>query len=400
MMYDVFIIITLPLLWLALNIFSFIIISLYELGHAIPALIFTKKPVVIYIGTYGDNNTMRMNAGRLNIYVKPKFAYLKQNGLCIYDAGMPFSSQVITLLCSPVILLLLICILFSLVLSGDINIYERLVLGVALLVSILNLAINLFPRKLLVKSSKRLHYSDGYQLILMMEDKSNYANIMNACRFYDAGDYENALNWLKKIDDKYMEESLFSLMLSCYIKSGNFGPVKKLQKDHESARWQESVTADEYYLFGYADVQLKHCTEALVNFDKGIKLKPDHFDSRNGRAFVHNAMKDYAMAKEDANKAIFIRENSSEAFSTRAYANFMLGKTGEAFTDADKALTLDETNPYALLVMGMYLLDKGKTDKARGNLERAKQLDPDMLYVDDQLARINPDIKVVESNLK
>jgi tetratricopeptide (TPR) repeat protein len=397
MMYDVFIIVTLPLLWITLNVFSFIIIWLYELGHAIPALIFTRKPVAIYIGTYGDSNSKKLGIGRLSIYIKPKFAYLKQNGICIYDTEMSFSKQAITLLGGPAILLVLVIITIVELFFNDINLYSGIILGIALLVLLVNLAINVFPRKLLVKSSKRLHYSDGYQLILMIEDKNNYANIISACQYYDEENYEKALFSLKKIKHKYMEESLFSLMLSCYIKLEHYGLAKKLQKDYEHAKWQESVTADEYYLFGYADLQLKHYAQALVNFDKATSLNANHFDSRNGRAFVYNILKDYAMAKEEATKAIFLNENSSQVFSHRAYANFMLGKTGEAFTDADKALILDPSNPYAWLAMGMYLMDKGKTEKALENFERAKQLEPKMLYVDDYLARIKLDIKPVKA---
>src|ERR1700740_3059073 len=276
MMYDVFIIVTLPLLWLALYFFCFIFILLYELGHAIPALIFTKKPVSVFIGTYGDDNSKKLRTGRLTIFIKPKFAYLKQNGLCIYDTGMPFGRQAITLLGGPAVALVLVCIMVAGVCFSNLEIYVRVVLGVALLVSSFNLAVNLFPRTLSVKSSERLYYSDGYKLILMMEDKNNYTDIVNACRFYDAGDYKNALLYLKKIDNKYMDASIFSLMLSCYIHLGHFGLAVKLQTDHENAKWQESVTADDYYLLGFANMQLKQYMRALVNFDKAISLNRNH----------------------------------------------------------------------------------------------------------------------------
>ncbi len=369
MMYDLFIIITLPLLWLALNLFSFIVILLYELGHGIPALIFTNKPVSVFIGTYGDNNSKKLRAGRLTIFIKPKFAYLRQNGLCIYDTGMPFVKQAVTLLGGAAIALALICLLFAGVCFSNMEIYARMVLGVMLLVLLFNLAVNLFPRTLLIKSSERLHYSDGYQLILMMEDKNNYANIVNACRFYDVRDYENALLYLKKIDHKYMDASAFSLMLSCYIHLEHFGLAGKLQTDHQGAKWQDSVTADDYYLLGLAGTQLKHYAQALENFNKAIILNRNHANSYAGRAFVYNALREYHLAKENATSAIVILENLSTAFSNRAYANFMLGKSGEAFNDADKALTLDENNAYACLVMGMCLLEKGKNEKAMENFE-------------------------------
>ena len=43
----------------------------HEMGHAIPALIFTKKSVTVYIGSYGDiSKTTQFKLGRLTIYFK------------------------------------------------------------------------------------------------------------------------------------------------------------------------------------------------------------------------------------------------------------------------------------------------------------------------------------------
>jgi tetratricopeptide (TPR) repeat protein len=385
MTYDVFIIATLPLLWFALNLFSFIIIFLYELEHALPALLFTRKPVTVYIGTYGDDKGRKLKIGRLTIFIKPKFSYLKQNGVCLYDGNIGFGQQAIILLLPMIMATITIIILFVYVLADDMDTYVRVTIGVASLVTTFNFIINLFPRKLLVKSSKRLYYSDGYQLILWMEDKSNYSNLLNACQLYDEDNYTAALIRLEKIKDKYMEESLFRLMISCYSKLGNFDKIKKLEKKYENAKWNESLEADDYYQFGYADLELKDYKQALLGFDKAISLNPNHFDSRLKRAFVYNALKEYNQAKNDAEKAVFINEKSSEAFSTRAYANFMLGKTGEAFNDADKAEMLDINNAYAYLVIGLYFRDKGNTGKATEYLEHAKFLNPEMLYIDEYL---------------
>ena len=388
MLYDVFMIVMLPVLWFALNLFSIAVIFLYQFGHAIPTLLFTQKPVAIYVGTYGDNIGKKLTIGWLSIYIKPKFAFLKQNGLCVYDTQMPFNCQVATVLGGPVVAILLIYILTICTVFSDYNTYVRIATGFALLVAVLNLIINLFPRKLLVKSSERLYYSDGYQLILMLENKPNYINIMNAYRLYDEGKYDPALKHLLTTNSKYMEDSVYGLTIACYVHLQRYDEALKLQSKYHDAKWQESVTANDHYLLGYAAMQLKQYHLALAEFYITIGQSPNHFKSRKDRAFTYNALQEYSTAKEEATKAIFIQENSSEGFSYRAYANFMLGKTGEAVTDAEKALSLDETNAYAHLVMGMYQLDRGKTEQALKSLEHAKRLDPEMLYVDEQLARV------------
>jgi tetratricopeptide (TPR) repeat protein len=385
--YDLFIIVSLPLLWLAINAFSFICIFLYELAHAIPALIFTSKPVVVYIGTYGDNNTPKFKLGRLTVYIKLKYFYTKNNGLCLYDTNVRPDQQEIILIAAPLLMFLIAIVLLIITCSDDVNgIYVRILLASAFLMVLWNLAINLFPLKLPVKSSARLHYSDGYQLVLLMEDKRNYSNIVNACSLYDEQNYGAALVRLEKTKAKYMEESLFTLMISCCIYLKKFELIDQLQKKYATANWYELINADDYYFFGYANLQLKNYSGALINFDKAISLDPAHFNGYNNRAFVYNAIKEYQRAKDDAGKAIFINENLATAFSNRAYANFMLGKNGEAINDAAAALSLNKTDPYALLVTGMYLLHKGKTEEALTSFGQAKQIDPDMLYVNEYIA--------------
>ena len=386
--YNLFIIITLPLLWLLINLFSFIFTFLYQLAHAIPAFVFKRKPVSVYIGTYGDNNTPRCKLGRLTIYIKPKFFYLKNDGLCLYDTNIKPGLRNIILFAGPLLLFVITCVLFAFAGADGLNTYVLILIWAAFIMALLNLAVNLFPRKLQVKGSKRRHYSDGYLLILLLEDIINYDKVINACRLYDEENYNAALVCLEKINEKYMEESLFSIMLSCYIQLGKYDLANQLQKKYQKATWYELVTPDDYYMFGYAALQTKDYNNALINFDRAIALNATHFNSYNSRAFVYNVLREYDKAKDDAGKAIFINENSSAAFSTRAYANFMLGKTGEASTDADQSLKLDSTNAYAWLIIGMYLLDKGKTAKAAEHFERAKQLNPAMFYVDEYIDRI------------
>jgi hypothetical protein len=48
-MYDAFMIAVLPIIWILLNITSFLAICIYEFSHAIPALLFTRGEVTIIL---------------------------------------------------------------------------------------------------------------------------------------------------------------------------------------------------------------------------------------------------------------------------------------------------------------------------------------------------------------
>jgi tetratricopeptide (TPR) repeat protein len=135
-------------------------------------------------------------------------------------------------------------------------------------------------------------------------------------------------------------------------------------------------------------MQLKDYEQALLNLDKSISLEPNKFSALNNRGLVHNVLQNYAGAKNDLTKAMFIDETLSQAYSSHAYANLKLGRPGEALNDIEKALELDEDNPYAYLAMGIYLFEKRNFKAASTNFSKAKKLDKTMLFVDEYIKEI------------
>jgi tetratricopeptide (TPR) repeat protein len=385
-MYDALIIAVLPILWILLNISSCITIFIHELGHAIPALIFTDKPVTIYIGTFGDDTSPHYTFGRLTIYIRPKLSYLKNRGLC----DVSFQQQVIILAVAPVIIASLVIFLLTWLFSSDYYGYFEAFITVFLVSALINLVVNLFPKKIKVQNSDRMFYSDGYQLILFWENKANFKLVTTACRYYDEQDFGNALKYLNEIDDKYMDESIFNLKLACYVALGSYSLTKKLDKAFQAEKWYELINADDYGRLGYADIKLRDYGQALINLDKSISIDPNKFSSLHNRGIVHNILQNYEQAKIDLNKALFIDDSSSAAYSQRAYTSLKLGRPGEALNDVEKALELDGQNPYAYLAMGMYHLEKGKPKLALTNFNKAKKLDKTILFVDDYIKQNKP----------
>jgi hypothetical protein len=66
-----------------------LLILLHELGHAVPALLFTNTGVTMYLGSYGESaNMWRIQIGPLEVYLKRSLFWRK--GLCMY-AGAALS---------------------------------------------------------------------------------------------------------------------------------------------------------------------------------------------------------------------------------------------------------------------------------------------------------------------
>jgi predicted negative regulator of RcsB-dependent stress response len=371
-MYDAFMIAALPTIWILLNITSFIAICIYELSHAIPALIFSKGSVTIYIGVYGDNTAPRFKLGRLIIYVRPKFNYLKNRGMCIYKTDISFTRQFIILVFAPVVVLAIACLLFHYVFFSALNTYVQVGLGIALVSIIINLIVNLFPKKIPVKFTSRLIYSDGYEIILLGENSSNYQIITAAAKFYDDGNFANAQVHLRKVDDKYMDESIFRMTLACYVELKNYSMAKKFNEKYAGRKWYTLIGAYDYNNLALAEIGLKNYNEALINLDKSIKRDPDNFDNRRNRGYVNFLLENFDEAKKDLNKAIFIDETCANAFSYRALVDLKLGRPGEALIDIEKAIALDENNTYAILAMGIYYYERGNHKAAMQEWKKAK----------------------------
>jgi tetratricopeptide (TPR) repeat protein len=306
--------------------------------------------------------------------------------MCIYNTDISFTKQFIILVAAPVTALAVACVLFHFAFFSTLNLYVRIGLGIALVSVIINLIVNLFPKKLPVKFTNRLVYSDGYEMILLGENSSNYRCITTAAKFYDEGDFANAQFYLRKVDDKYMDESIFRMTLACYVELKNYSIAKKFNEKYTGSKWYKLIGAFDYNNLALADIGLKDYNAALINLNKSIKLDPDNFDNRCNRGHVNLILENFEDAKQDLNKAIFFNEASGNAFSYRALINLNIGRHGEALIDIEKALTLKDNNPLAILAMGIYYYKRGNYKSAMQEWKKAK-LYSLASWVDENIAK-------------
>jgi tetratricopeptide (TPR) repeat protein len=391
-MYDAFIIFVLPTVWILLNVSSFLIIFIHELSHALPALLFTKQEVTIFIGFYGDKNSPKFKLGRLTIHIRPKFNYLKNRGTCMQSNDCSFFKQLIILVFAPIVVLALIILLASFIVVSDYNMYIKIVAGIFMVSAMINFLVNLFPQKIRIKNYERQFYTEGYLLILLWENKRNYNILISACRYYDAHDHKKALVYLNKVAEKYFDESIFSMKLNSFVQLGNYGLAKKLYKKYRKTDLYRKINSDDYGNIGYSDIQLKHYHEALLHLNRAIKLNPNKAKNLNNRGYVHNILGDFKSAKEDLNSAIFINENAANYYCNRAYSNLMMNYHGEAFSDVEKAVQVEPNNPYPRIALGIHFFYAENYPQALKNFERAKQLSEEESiadkYINEAKARL------------
>jgi hypothetical protein len=73
----------------------------HEMGHALPALLFTQGQVEVFVGSYGDlNHALQLELGRLKLYLKWN-PFDWKLGMCRHSGGMVIWQQLITILGGP-----------------------------------------------------------------------------------------------------------------------------------------------------------------------------------------------------------------------------------------------------------------------------------------------------------
>ena len=95
----------------------------------------------------------------------------------------------------------------------------------------------------------------------------------------------------------------------------------------------QSISAETYFFRGNAKYELGLYHEAISDYDKAIRLKPDYAFAYNNRGLAKENLKQYAAAISDYDKAIRLKPDFAHAYLYRGLAKYRLGRTWEAKQD-------------------------------------------------------------------
>lgn len=118
---------------------------LHEVGHALPALWFTRTPVILYLGSYSrPDRAWQIKLGRLEVYLRRHPLWLK--GMCRHSTqGLSTAQQVGIVLGGVLVSLLATMLLFYAALHFDLHGALKLLLFFLLIFSVADFVGNLVP---------------------------------------------------------------------------------------------------------------------------------------------------------------------------------------------------------------------------------------------------------------
>jgi tetratricopeptide (TPR) repeat protein len=126
---------------------------------------------------------------------------------------------------------------------------------------------------------------------------------------------------------------------------------------------------------GVVYYELKEYTNALLDYEQALKLKPDYYRPYYNRALLKVAQNDAQGALKDYAEAIRLDARNAEIFVNRGQLLAAMGQADAALRDFDQAVSLDETNALALYNRGNILFQREDFKRAIDNFEKAVKKD-------------------------
>jgi tetratricopeptide (TPR) repeat protein len=373
-----FLYLILPLFALTWLIARTITTFFHETGHAIPALIFTREKVTIYLGSYGDEvKSVKLNLSK-KIIVYFKFNPFKWKTGMVRHAplGNVFYQNLLILIMGPLMSLLIASIALWIVFEFDFNGFLKLFSFAFFCSAVLDL-LNTYPSPTpIVTVSGSVTYCDGYQIAQLFKFKKDIKNLYDACDLYEAAKYKEALFFFEKIKPNFVTDNILNVIIHCYIVLKQFSAAKTFYSRFADLPDLE-LSADTLCNLGTIESYLNENELAIGYYTKALTINPNQVHSLCNLGYTYNITEKYDQALPYFDKAISVNPDFAYAYSNRGFTKIGLKQYDDALADINKALQLDDKDAYAYRNLGIYYMNHQQYDKALEQLQIAFEIDPD-----------------------
>lgn len=377
--------------------FSFIIIQplttlVHELGHAIPALVFTKENVKIFIGSYGDpNEGVAIRIFRLEIYFKYNLK-LWNHGLCSYgNTGTGINKNILIILLGPLVSIIfgvLVCYYtFDNYDDGRIKFLGLIIFGSSILDFYFNIKPNPEPFKLF---NGDLIYNDGQQLLKLFKYKFLPEEHKQANEFYVNEEYFKAGNLYTNLLKKGNRNTeVFQLAISSLCLVDDYKSAQELYKNLGD---DFTIDSDCLTNIGLACSKLNEGEKSIDFYNQALELNPKNVLALSNRGFQKHINQKYEQAIDDFNQIIKLGEDIAYALSNRGHSKLELGLEEEGLKDIIDSLKIDDKNSYAYRNLGIYFMYKNDNLNAMKNFKISLELDSSTHGIEELIKEVEDSI--------
>ena len=347
----------------------------HELGHAIPALVFTSKVVEVYVGSYGSiEESLHFRLGRLRFYLRWN-PFVWQLGMCRQGERVAVWKELLIILGGPLASTLLAILAFFMIINYELSdgwfYLAALFAGAALI----DLFTNLYThdRELLMHDGQVV-YSDGYQIRNLLRELNLPEGYFEAARALGEGKVAACKAGCESLlEDGLHKKKVYELYWQALAQEENYQAILDLYREYKE---HHKLLPKDYYQIADAYEQLGQAQEALRYFDHYLYLDYSNVHAHYRIACIHAELGDHALAAEELNLVLEIEELHFEARCLRAYSFLRLGDLAQCRADLEYVLSDEKaaTSPHLAFYEGCYYERIGQNKDALTAFERAREL--------------------------
>ncbi|MEL7220467.1 MAG: tetratricopeptide repeat protein [Bacteroidota bacterium] len=366
----------------------------HELGHAFPALWFTKETVEVFVGSYGDlNRSLQFHIGRLKLALRWN-PFDWKLGVCRHKSSVFFWQELLIILGGPLAstaiatLGLWACLHYQLDQSWLVLI--ALFAGSALI----DLVVNLTPSKQVINMyDGGVAYSDGTQLLNLLQEWRMPTAYFTARSAFANAQYEDSLTTTETlISDGNHHPLLYQLAIQSLEKLKRFDEVIGA---HEHYQRHHPLSPKDYVTIANAYRKLNNFNEALRYYD--FYLYDNYTDAATlyKRAEVYVELARFEKALDDLNRAIFLQKDSAQMYALRSLCHLKTNNLASAWGDILQAETLDNQQRLAEIpyYKGLYFEKENRPEEALTAYRLAKEKGIDFHGIDYKIVTIENSLK-------
>jgi tetratricopeptide (TPR) repeat protein len=347
----------------------------HELGHAIPAILLTKRKATVYVGSHGDpKKSLKFNLGFLIIFFRYNpFAW--RLGLCIPSAKtISINKQIIYTLAGPLASLIVGSVACYFTFAYDLHGFLKLFLIVFLGSSFFDLLVNLIPNpNPITLYDGTIAYNDGYSLKLLFYYKRLPKEYSQAVDLYNDQRYSDAAILFEKVlSDRRHDGNIYGLAISSYLQDKNYRKAKELS---DAFALTGKMNSDDLSNMALSYSELGLNDEAIEFYNKSLQQDPDNKYSLNNKGYTLNLMNKFEEAIPFFDRSIELDKDFAYSYNNRGLAKIKLEQLEEGLRDIQRSLELDSNNSYGYRNLGIYHLAKGEFDDALKLFVKAAELD-------------------------
>ncbi len=233
-----------------------------------------------------------------------------------------------------------------------------------------------------VKESQKLRNEASQHVAEIRKDKAESNELMQNMRQRGSTEVIDLLN-----KDEGFKESLRELLgnpeLSVIDKAiaeasalQQEGVIKDaIEKWRSIANIMEETDNDlaalAWFSVGYLHSQEEELEKAILAFDRAIYLKPDYVEAYSSRGVSKGELSQYEIAILDLDKAIILDPDDAEAYYNLGIVYFKCGSYYSACGDFDKAIRLKPGHTPAHINRGLSRFNLGQYEDAFSDLDKA-----------------------------